>query len=266
MDPIYAIGDIHGQAAELDRALDLIEADGGADAPIVFLGDYTDRGPDSRGVLDRLIAGRDAGRPLRFVKGNHDRMFLRFVTEGVEHDANIRSGLSWMNARLGGPATLQSYGLGEGADGAFLGAVDGGRETLTACMVDGVELTLQELVIRAREAVPESHVAFLAGLERMIVTPEIVFVHAGLRPGVPLDAQVENDLVWIREGFLDDTTDHGRLVVHGHTALDAPAHFGNRVDLDGGAGFGRPLVPAVFEGRRAWLLGAGGRHPLEAPA
>ena len=96
----------------------------------------------------------------------------------------------------------------------------------------------------------------------MHVTDDLIFVHAGLRPGIALADQVETDLVWIRQPFLEHDGDHGRLVVHGHTALDHPAHHGNRVNLDGGAGYFRPLHAAVFEGRQGWLLTERGRVPI----
>lgn len=260
-EPIYALGDIHGQAGQLDRALGLIEADGGPDARIVFLGDYTDRGPDSRGVIDRLIAGRDAGRPWRFVRGNHDKMFLAFLTEGEENDVHIGSRLSWMNARLGGPSTLASYGL-DGAP-AFLHAANGGWETLAAYEIaSGETMTGQELVSAAGRAVPEAHRQFLATTELWLEVGELLFVHAGIRPGIAMADQEEGDLLWIREGWLEDERDHGPLIVHGHTALDFPEHHGNRVNLDSGAGYGRALVPAVFEGREAWTLDDNGRTPL----
>ena len=97
----------------------------------------------------------------------------------------------------------------------------------------------------------------------MYRTSDLAFVHAGIRPGVKLDEQKENDLLWIREGFIDDKTDHGPLIVHGHMALDKPTHFGNRIDLDGGAAYGRALTPVVFEGRNCWTLTSKGRQSLE---
>ncbi|TDL78415.1 serine/threonine protein phosphatase [Palleronia sediminis] len=258
---VYAIGDIHGFSGQLDRALRLVEADGGADAPVVFLGDYTDRGPDSRGVLDRLIEGREAGRPWRFVQGNHDRMFLNFVTTGEQHDANIESRKSWLNAALGGPATLGSYGLG--GEPMFLLSANGGWETLASYEVDPDRvMSGQELIGAAAEAIPDAHIRFLSDLELWVEHDDLLFVHAGLRPGIPLEQQVEDDLIWIRQGWLDDTRDHGRLVVHGHTALEHPAHHGNRVNMDGGAGYGRPLVPAVFENGEVFTLTEQGRAPL----
>lgn len=236
---IYAVGDIHGHAAALDSALALIEADGGAEAPVVFLGDYVDRGPDSRGVLDRLIDGIVAGRNWTCLLGNHDRMFLGFVSEGEIEDDRISSGRSWLDRPLGGAATLASYG------------VDGGAHR-----------PLETIAEEARAAVPEAHLDFVASLPLWHAAPELVFVHAGIRPGVPMEEQVEDDLIWIRAGFLNDTRDHGPLIVHGHTALEHPTAFPNRVDLDGGAGYGNPLWPAVFEGRDCWLLKAGGREKL----
>ena len=105
--PIYAIGDIHGQLAMLEQALALIEADGGADARIVFLGDYTDRGSDSRGVIERLVQGQAAGRNWVFLKGNHDRMFS-MVSRGLRRATTPRLlvGYHWLHERIGGIETL----------------------------------------------------------------------------------------------------------------------------------------------------------------
>ena len=89
-----------------------------------------------------------------------------------------------------------------------------------------------------------------------------LFVHAGIRPGVPMGEQTEDDLVWIRKGWLEDSSDHGPLVVHGHTALEYPCHHGNRVNLDGGAAYGRPLAAAVIEGREVFLLTPEGRERM----
>lgn len=255
MQPIYAIGDIHGQKAMLDQALALIAADGGPDAQVVFLGDYTDRGPDSRGVIDTLIAGRDAGRNWVFIRGNHDRLFSRFVRHGIAHDDRVKSGIHWINPRLGGVTTLASYGVV--GDPAFH-RPKGGLEQLEHF----AGMDQAALVTDAQAAVPCAHLDFLDGLPLWHRTDDLLFVHAGLRPGVALPDQAEDDLIWIRDGFLDSDHDFGQIVVHGHTALDAPQHFGNRIDLDGGAGYGRPLVPAVFEGRDCWLLTEQGRKPL----
>ncbi|EBA13615.1 metallophosphoesterase family protein [Roseobacter sp. CCS2] len=260
MKPVYAIGDIHGQKEMLDQALALIVADGGPDAQIVFLGDYTDRGPDSRAVINTLIAGRDAGRDWVFIKGNHDRLFTNFVKHGIEHDTHVKSGISWLNPRLGGSMTLASYGL----EGVMHFAHRSGTEPEVLDYFEGPtgQIDKDALQAMARSAVPEVHVDFLKNLPLWYQTDDLFFVHAGLRPGLPLAFQDPEDLIWIREPFLGSRADFGRLVVHGHTALDHPQHFGNRVDLDGGAGYGNPLIPAVFEGRDCWLLTDQGRVPL----
>ncbi|MBS1302369.1 metallophosphoesterase [Loktanella sp. SALINAS62] len=258
---IYAIGDIHGQKQMLDHALDLIARDGGDDAAVVFLGDYTDRGPDSAGVIDTLIAGRDAGRNWTFIKGNHDRMFALFVADGTCHDPAIKSGLSWMNARLGGPQTLQSYGIVPTGPAVF-DLDENGLEILRYQPTEQGDLTLAELVAAAQSAVPQAHLDFLSGNPLMHRADDLLFVHAGIRPGVPLDQQVENDLIWIRDGWLDNDDDHGVMVVHGHTMVDQPTHFGNRIDLDAGAGKGRPLIPAVCDDGSWFTLTEFGRVPL----
>ena len=260
MSPIYAIGDIHGQKAMLDAALALIAADGGPDARVVFLGDYTDRGPDSRAVIETLMAGRDAGRNWVCIRGNHDRLFSRFVRHGIAHDDRVKSGIHWVNPRLGGVTTLASYGVTGVPE--FLPHSFGDREVLLQFAADAGTITETALHRAAQAAVPAAHLDFLDGLPIYHQSDDLLFVHAGLRPGIALADQAEDDLIWIRDGFLDSDHDFGRLVVHGHTALDAPQHFGNRVDLDGGAGYGRPLIPAVFEGRDCWLLTDQGRVAL----
>lgn len=259
-NPVYAIGDIHGQKAMLDHALALIAADGGPTAQIVFLGDYTDRGPDSKGVIETLMAGQAAGKPWTFIKGNHDKMFFDFVTHGTEHDRRVKSGISWINKRLGGVTTLASYGIQ--GEPHFLLPSGGGLETLRSYLVGDQVIDRTTIQAQARAAVPESHIAFLAGLPLTFETNDLLFVHAGLRPGVALAEQDPEDLIWIRDGFLESDYDFGKLIVHGHTALDHPQRYSNRVNLDGGAGYGNPLIPAVFEGRDCWLLTPTGRHPL----
>lgn len=258
---IYAVGDIHGQKAMLDRALALIAEDGGPDAQIVFLGDYTDRGPNSRGVINTLIAGQSAGRNWRFIKGNHDRFFSHWVQFGREHDPMVKSGISWLNPRLGGTATLASYGVTSTPEPTFERQADG-LEYLVRFQKGDQIITPAEVQAAAQKAVPQAHLTFLDNLPLSYETDDLLFVHAGIRPGVPLAEQDPEDLLWIREGYLDDPRDHGKLVVHGHTALDTPQHHGNRVNLDGGAGYGRPLIPTVFEGRDCFLLTPSGRQPL----
>ena len=229
---IYAIGDIHGQKAQLDRALALIEADGGRDAPLVLLGDLVDRGPDSRGVIDTLIAGQAAGRDWTVLQGNHDQLFLDYLELGRVHSPLVKSGRSWLSPNIGGTETLASYGV------------------------------LEPDIDAARTAVPDAHAAFLRALPRLHQVDGFLFVHAGINPNLPLEWQDPDELIWIREPFLTYTGPFQWLVVHGHTAIDHPCHHGNRVNLDGGAGYGRPLIPAVIEGAQVWTLTDAGRVPL----
>jgi len=237
--PVYAVGDVHGQIDMLRAALGLIRTDGGAEAQVVFLGDYVDRGPDSRAVVQTLMDGQASGQNWITLKGNHDRYFTRFLNDQSLWDPRTRADLLWTDPILGGDKTLASYGVAAKA----------------GTPVDRVHLDAVQLV-------PEAHRRFLETLPLTYVTDEILFVHAGIMPGVPLADQHEDDLVWIRGAFLDDIRDHGRLIVHGHTALHAPQHYGNRINLDGGAGYGRPLTSVVFEGRSCWLLTPRGRVPL----
>ena len=240
---LYAIGDIHGQIDMLRAAHDRIAADrareGTPDAPLIHLGDLCDRGPDSRGVIQYLMDGMAQGAPWTVIKGNHDRMFHRFIDDATHHEARLHEGLTWRHQRLGGLTTLASYG------------VDGDERRSAA-----------DIAADMVDAIPQAHRDFLVSRPLTYQTDDLFLAHAGVRPGVPLDQQAEEDLVWIRHDFLPDTRDYGPLVVHGHTVTDAPEHAGNRVNLDTGAGYGKPLTAAVFEGRQVWVLTDTGRRPL----
>ncbi|WP_299700477.1 metallophosphoesterase family protein [uncultured Tateyamaria sp.] len=240
MTPTYAIGDIHGQKAELDRVLSMIEVDGGKDAQIVFLGDYADRGPHSRAVLDTLIEGRDAGRNWTFLKGNHDRMFEWFMANPIRHDPHMMVELYWLHDRLGGNTTLASYGVD----------ASGQRRE-------------KDVQADAKAAVPQNHLDFLRSLQLTHIVGDLMFVHAGIRPGVALTDQTEEDLLWIRQEFHNSDANHPKLIIHGHTPVDTATHYGNRINLDTGAGYGRPLTAAVFEEDTAWLLTDTGRLLLK---
>lgn len=243
---IYAVGDIHGQLEMLRAAHARIDADrarvGDQDALVVHLGDLVDRGPDSKGVVEFLRTGIGGGAPWLVLRGNHDRMFVNFIREGEVQDSGLRRELTWLDPRLGGEETLASYGVRL-------------RRWTTARGAHEAAIA----------AVPPEHVDFIASRPLMHEAGELLFVHAGIRPGVPLDQQVETDLVWIRSPFLEDDRDHGPLVVHGHTVVDEPSHFGNRVALDTGAGYDLPLTAAVFEGRNCFILTEDGRVPLPPP-
>ncbi len=239
----YAIGDIHGQLGRLRAVHALVAADrartGDAEAPVIHLGDLVDRGPDSRGVIEHLLVGIAAGEPWLVLKGNHDRLFTAFLDDPVVQDAGLRIAYSWLHPALGGAATLASYGVASPGD-----------------------RPVAKVHAEALEKVSPAHWDFLAGLPLWHKRGEALFVHAGIRPGVPLEAQAETDLIWIREPFLSETADHGFLVVHGHTAIDAPEHLGNRVNIDTRAGYGGPLTAVAVEGREVWLLTEEGRVPL----
>ena len=238
-DRIYAIGDVHGH---LDK-LKAIHADIAADVTavpvdhhaILHIGDYTDRGPDSRGVIDYLIAGAD--EPWINLYGNHDRMVLRFLAERGGADPLLRSDLYWLHPRLGGDTTLRSYGVDvPGPD--ELESDHGAR-----------------LFEAARDAIPQTHMDFLKGLRLSYHWRDFFFTHAGVMPGIPLAEQVEDDLIWIRKPFHDSDADHGAVIVHGHTPVDAVEDHGNRIAIDTGAAYGGPLSCVVFEGGSVRQLG-----------
>ena len=225
--PIYAVGDVYGQLSQLEAALIAIEKDGGKDAAVVFIGDLVDRGADSRRVIELIISLCDEGRNFTILKGNHDRMFEWFMESPPRHDPHLLVGMHWFHGRLGGRETMASYGI----------EIDERRR-------------LFEVHKEAVEKVPQAHVDFLKSLKIKHLISDKLFVHAGIRPDVPLDQQSEDDLLWIREDFHAHQDFHSHLVIHGHTAIDSPTHYGNRINLDGGAGYGRPLVPMIIEGRQ----------------
>lgn len=240
MRPIYAIGDIHGHLDQLERALQLVAKDGGRDARVVFIGDYVDRGPDSKAVIDLLSGGLADGRNWTCLKGNHDRLFQRFIAEPEsQHDPHLLVGYHWLHPALGGAATVRSYG------------------------VDVPERIRQEdLAQELRDAVPEAHKVFLQNLDLSLNAGDTFFAHAGIRPGIAFEHQVENDLVWIRQTFLHDLSDHGALVVHGHTPVDAPELHSNRLAIDTGAGYGKTLRPVVLDENGVFELTTQGRRKL----
>jgi len=237
---IYAVGDVHGQHEMLLQALALIHADGGSDAQIVFVGDYVDRGPDSRAVVQTLMDGQAQGKNWITLKGNHDRYLTRFLDDMIINDSATRPDLMWFNPRLGGDKTLLSYGV-EALDGA----------------------PVEPVHDAAVKAVPTDHRRWLAELPLTFETEDLFFCHAGIRPDVPLEDQVEDDLIWIRGPWLEYTDPLPKQVVHGHTALDHPQNHGNRINLDGGAGYFRPLHPAVYDQGEWSLLMPSGRVKLD---
>lgn len=234
---LLAIPDIHGRKGALEEVLARADRAYGTGARIVFLGDLVDRGEDSRGVIELLMDGIERGRDWIVLRGNHDQLCADFLTMAEAGGHKLRAGSGWLSDNIGGRETLRSYGLTELPGKGGWPAV--------------------------ARAVPRAHRSFLENLPHSYETEEQIFVHAGIRPGVPLAEQERNDLIWIRDAFLDDRRDHGKLIVHGHTSCPEPEHHGNRVNLDGGAGWGRPLHVARLEGRKVWLLTESGEVQLE---
>ena len=226
---IYAIGDIHGRSDLLDRLLELIEADakarGSADTELIFLGDLVDRGPDSRGVVERLLALSRAGAKVRFLMGNHEEVFVR----AAQGDAPALRFLT----RIGGRETLYSYGI----------SPEQYRD------VDYEQLA--ELLARN---VPAEHVEFLSGFESWIEIGDYVFVHAGVRPGVAMEEQSRGDLCWIREEFLDHREHFDKMVIHGHSITGEADERPNRIGIDTGAYASGRLTAIGLEGGERWFL------------
>ncbi|HEY0213122.1 MAG TPA: metallophosphoesterase family protein [Paenirhodobacter sp.] len=239
----YAIGDIHGHLGLLRSAQDLVQQDrdrvGDATAPLVHLGDLVDRGHETRGVIDHLMAGQARGEPWVVLKGNHDRLFTGWLRDPHTRDPKLAREVDWLHPRVGGAATLESYGVANAAERA-----------------------LDDVHADALQQVPAAHRQWLSRLPLYALHDQSLFVHAGVRPGIDLRNQVEDDLVWIRAEFLEDSRDHGALIVHGHTAIDKVTHYGNRLNMDSSAAYGGPVSAAVIEGRQAWLLTPEGRVAL----
>jgi serine/threonine protein phosphatase 1 len=206
---IYAVGDVHGRADLLDRMFARIDAHVAAHPiarPVqVLVGDYVDRGPNSRGVLDRLIL-RARAKEMVILKGNHET----FIPEFLRNPSTLQS---W--SQMGGLETLMSYGL---------------TPTLNADAA-----TQQELADALRAALPKAHLNFLGGLPLSFSCGGFFFVHAGVRPRVPLDKQREEDLLWIRNEFLLYEEEFGKIVVHGHTPVREIDMRPNRINIDTGA-------------------------------
>ena len=238
---IYAIGDIHGHLGLLKAAHDLIADDIArhGPGPVIHLGDLVDRGPDSRGVIDFLIAGLDDGADWVVLKGNHDRMFARFLDDPWQPEPGLRVEFSWLHPRIGGAETLGAYGVDNAAD-----------------------RPVHKVHADAVRSVPQAHRTFLAACPTLHLAGACAFVHAGIRPGIALSDQAETDLVWIREPFLSHPHSHGPLIVHGHTAIARATHYGNRLNLDSSAAYGGPLSAVVITGTSSALLTPSGRHPL----
>jgi serine/threonine protein phosphatase 1 len=227
---LYIIGDIHGRSDLLDRMVNAIYRDnekhGWRESLTITLGDYVDRGFDSRGVLDRLSRNPFPTTSYIALKGNHEELF-----EGFLQDAS--SGGYWR--RLGGLETLHSYGV----------------PTNEVMLGKGFEQASRAL----DAAVPEAHRVFLSSLKNSISINGYFMCHAGVRPGVPLDRQNARDLCWIREEFLNSKVDFEKMVIHGHSPHEWPEVKPNRVNIDTGAfATGRLTCLVIEDGRGRFIF------------
>jgi serine/threonine protein phosphatase 1 len=221
---VYAIGDIHGRSDLLADLIEQIRSDlkwGEVErSTVVFLGDYIDRGSRSNEVLD-ILAGKPFGSTDTIsLIGNHEAVLLQFL-----QDAEI--GRDWV--RFGGDMTLASYGVRLRRDDPGIGELLDAQAQLT-------------------EAMPAHHLKFLQDLKLSFRAGDYLFVHAGIRPGVPLNQQDGNDLIWIRNSFVESEEDFGCVVVHGHTPDLEIQNRHNRIGVDTGAYFSGKLTAVVLEG------------------
>ncbi len=232
---VYAVGDVHGRDDLLADLLGKIQADVAnrpvREVTIVFLGDLIDRGAASAGVIERLRTYRPLGIRTEYLTGNHEEVLLRIL------DGNGGLVADWL--RFGGAQCARSYGLS--ASGLARMAPDDAVEAL-------------------RSAIPAEHQAFLASFADTLRAGDYLFVHAGIRPGVPLGEQAQADLRWIREPFLEHPGRHDHMVVHGHTITPEVDECAGRIGIDTGAYKYGVLTALVLEGTDRMVLQSSGRE------
>jgi serine/threonine protein phosphatase 1 len=230
---LYAVGDIHGCKELLDRMLAAIlsnaERSQAKRCTVIFLGDYIDRGPQARAVIETLMTGPPTtSQWARFqwicLRGNHEAAMLRFLEESA-------AGPNWL--ANGGLPTIESY-IGRS--------------------IPSVGIGLGELQDTLLKALPSEHRMFLNSLPYWHVEGDYFFTHAGVRAGIPLDQQATADLLWIRDDFLNSTADYGKIIVHGHTPTPTPEFRRNRIGIDTGACFSGRLTTLVAEEAKRWIL------------
>lgn len=226
---VYAIGDVHGRRDLLDTLLERLRNDDAARGThiateIILLGDLIDRGPDSAGVVRRAMAGVDWAATV-VLKGNHEAAMI----DGLDSDRDMLR--LWLEQ--GGDSALASWNVDE--------------EIIRDAPLDA-------LIAAARAAIPASQLAWLSARPLSYRRGDYYFVHAGIRPGVPLEEQTPRDAMWIRETFLNSTRDHGVVVVHGHTRTIEVEDRGNRIGIDTGAYATGRLTALGLEGEDRWIL------------
>lgn len=225
----YVVGDVHGRRDLLEDLLAKIHAElqhrPAKKSLLVFVGDLIDRGPASAQVLERLRTYRRPGVETVFLLGNHEEVLLRIL----KGDAQLITKWRW----FGGSECLQSYGI---------------EPDRLAHLPDDQALAV------VHKAIPKEHVKFLETFADSCRFGDYLFVHAGIRPGIDLEEQSQNDLRWIREPFLFDDRDHGFVVVHGHTISSQPELLPNRMGIDTGAYRTGVLTALAIEGPDHWLI------------
>lgn len=228
---LYAVGDVHGRADLLARMRDLVSGDlagRACSAATIFLGDYVDRGPQSREVVEMLSSG-EWPTPVVALCGNHETALLDFV-------ASVENWTTWRHYES--LPTLRSYGI----------------DVRPLMASDPDPAALREAHRHFVEAIPPHHIDFLRSLKACTSAGRYFFCHAGVRPGIPLEQQSPRDLQEIREPFLSSQEDFGRIVVHGHTPSEEPVVRQNRIGIDTGAYATGRLTTLVLEGAaQGWL-------------
>lgn len=206
---IFAVGDIHGSFEKLRDLMKILPWNRDRGDLLLFIGDYVDRGPRSREVVQFLVDLKKGGGNFIFLKGNHEKMLLDFYTEHKDQMLYVANG---------GAETIASY-----VEGAI------GRKAFI---------------------LPEDHLEFLVTLKLWHETEDYIFVHAGLRDGIPLEEQSEEDVIWIREDFIYSSYDWNKRVIFGHTALETPFVTPGKIGIDTGAVYGNKLTAVELPGMR----------------
>lgn len=226
---VYAVGDVHGRFDLLQDLIARIEADNAARAPsevhVVLLGDLIDRGPQSREIVAFFLRGAPGFAKWHFIMGNHEEMLLKLIDQP---DAELLPQF----LHYGGRETFESYGAPQR-------------------ILDTPDLYAPDTLFFY---IPEEHRVFLRRMEDGILVGDYFFTHAGIRPGVPIDDQDQQDLRWIRRDFLESDTDHGMIVIHGHTVTDEAEVRPNRIGIDTGAYRSGRLTALGLEGAERWFI------------
>ncbi|HXY21913.1 MAG TPA: metallophosphoesterase [Burkholderiaceae bacterium] len=229
---IYAIGDIHGRYDLLGAMIQQILEDArrrrASRRQIVYLGDYVSRGIDSRRVVDMVLAPPYAGFSKICLKGNHEDSLLRFLA------GDFDAGRHWFDND--GLDTLAHYGVP-------IADADARDDANMALMRE-----------RFAIALPEEHLNFFCSLQTAHHAGDYYFVHAGIRPGVPLTRQSATDCMWMREPFLTSDEDHGAIIVHGHSIAERAVLLSNRIGIDTGAYRTGTLTCLVLDGATRTVL------------